>query len=310
MKIVFFGSPDSAVYSLEKILEKGHHVKLVVTQSDKPSGRGKKLTPSPVKRFAQTINIPVYQPERIRKDPLVLEKLKATDADLNVVVAYGQIIPASLIYLPRYHSINLHFSLLPKYRGASPVHWSILNGDKITGVSIFELNEKMDEGDLLTKKELEILPGEYAHELETRLAAIGAELLCQTIEQIDTLPHIKQDHSQATFAPLLKKEDGRIDWTKKAVEIDRKIRAFTPWPSAFSFLGQKRIKVIKGKSQDDKSHDFSPGEIIAVDKTGIQVCCGQNSIYLVEELQPEGKKAMNAHAFSLGAHLIPGTKFL
>jgi methionyl-tRNA formyltransferase len=310
MKIVFFGSPDSAVYSLAKILEKGHHISLIITQPDKPSGRGKKLTPSPVKRFAQTINIPVYQPERIRKDPLALEKLKTIDADLNVVVAYGQIIPASLIYLPRYHSINLHFSLLPKYRGASPVHWSILNGDKITGVTIFELNEKMDEGNLLAKKELEILPGEYAHELEMRLAAIGAELLCKTIEHIDTIPHIKQDHSQATFAPLLKKEDGRIDWTKSAVEIDRKVRAFTPWPSAFSFLGQKRIKVIKGKNLDGKSHDHTPGEIIAVDKIGIQVCCGQNSIYLVEELQPEGKKAMKAHAFSLGAHIIPGIKFL
>jgi methionyl-tRNA formyltransferase len=309
MKIVFFGSPDSAVFSLNKILEHGHRVELIITQPDRPSGRGKKLTPSPVKSFAQESNIPVYQPERIRKDPAALDKLQRIDPDLNVVVAYGQIIPASLIYFPRYNSINLHFSLLPKYRGASPVPWTILNGDKITGVTIFELDEKMDTGDLLAKQELEILPGEYAHELEARLSAIGADLLCKTIDQIDSIPHIKQDHSQATFAPLLKKEDGRIDWTKHAIEIDRKIRAFTPWPSAYSFLDQKRIKIIKGKSQDDKKYRFIPGEILATAKTGIHVGCGHNSIYSIEELQPEGKKAMNAYAFSLGIQIEPGTKF-
>ena len=308
MKIVFFGSPDSAAHSLGKIIEDGHHVELIITQPDKPSGRGKKLASSPVKNYAQAFNIPVYQPARIRKDPSALDKLKGIEPDLNVVVAYGQIIPAPLIYLPRYNSINLHFSLLPKYRGAAPVHWSILNGDKITGVTIFELNEKMDEGDVLAKQELEILSWEYAHELEVRLATIGAELLCKTIKQIHSIPHIKQDHSQATFAPLLKKEDGKIDWTKSATEIDRKIRAFTPWPSAFSFLDQKRIKVIKGKILDDKPHVFSPGEILGVDKTGIHVGCGENSIYLIEELQAEGKKSMNAYAFSLGAQINPGTK--
>jgi methionyl-tRNA formyltransferase len=310
MKIVFFGSPDSAVYSLKKILEEGRRVELIITQPDKLAGRGKKLTASPVKRFAQAFNIPVYQPAKIRKDPIALEKLKEIDPDINVVVAYGQIIPASLIYLPRYNSINLHFSLLPKYRGASPVHWSILNGEKSTGVTIFELNEKMDEGDILAKRELEILPGEYAHELEVRLAEIGTELLCKTIDQIDSIPHTKQNHSQATFAPLLKKEDGRIDWTKSAVEIDRKIRAFTPWPSAYTFLDQKRIKITRGKTQGGKAHGFSPGEMLGVNKTGIRVSCGQNSMYLIEELQPEGKKAMNAYAFTLGTQISPGAKFL
>ena len=310
MKIVFFGSPDSSVYSLKKILEEGHRVELIITQPDKPAGRGNKLTTSPVKRFAQAVNIPVYQPARIRKDPIALEKLKGIDADINLVVAYGQILPTSLIYYPKYNSINLHFSLLPKYRGASPVHWSILNGDKSTGVTIFELNEKMDEGDLLAQQELGILPGEYAHDLEVRLAAIGAELLCKTVDQIDSIPHTKQDHSQATFAPLLKKEDGKIDWTKSAIEIDRKIRAFTPWPSAYSFLDQKRIIFTRGKVLDGKSHGLSPGEILGVNKTGIQVSCGQNSIYLIGELQPEGKKAMNAYAFSLGTQINPGTKFL
>jgi methionyl-tRNA formyltransferase len=309
MKIVFFGSPDSAVCSLKKILDKGHHVELIITQPDKPAGRGKKLAVSPVKSFAQAKDIPVYQPAKIKKDLLALEKLKQVDPDINVVVAYGQFIPASIIYLPKYNSINLHFSLLPKYRGASPVHWSILNGENVTGVTIFELNEKMDSGDLLAKQELEILPGEYAHDLEARLALMGAELLCKTLDQIDSVPHTKQDHAQATFAPLIKKEDGRIDWAKNAVEVDRKVRAFSQWPSAYSFLGQKRIKIIKGKKQDGKTSGFIPGEILDLKKSGIQVCCGQNSIYLIEELQPEGKKRMKAYAFSLGAHIGPGTKF-
>ncbi len=310
MKIVFFGSPDSSVYSLKKILKEGHSVELIITQPDKPAGRGNKMTTSPVKRFAQALNIPVYQPARIRKDPFALEKLKGINPDINLVVAYGQIIPTPLIYYPKYNSINLHFSLLPKYRGASPVHWSILNGDKSTGVTIFELNEKMDSGDLLSQQKLGILPGEYARDLEVRLAAIGAELLCKTVDQIDSIPHTKQAHSQATFAPLLKKEDGKIYWTKSASEIDRKIRAFTPWPSAYSFLDQKRIIITRGKVLDGKSHGLSPGKIFDVNKTGIQVCCGQNSIYLIEKLQPAGKKAMNAYAFSLGTQINPGTKFI
>jgi methionyl-tRNA formyltransferase len=309
MKIIFFGSPDSAVNSLEKILGEGHHVELIITQPDKPAGRGKKLAPSPVKRFAQKSHIPVYQPIKIRKDPHVLELMTSINPDLNVVVAYGQIIPALLIYYPKYNSINLHFSLLPKYRGASPVPWSILNGEKITGVTIFELNEKMDEGDILAQQELEILPGEYAQELELRLAQMGAKLLCKAISQIDSLPHKKQDLSQATSAPLLKKEDGRIDWTKNAIEIDRKIRAFTPWPSAFSFINQKRIKVIRGKIEDAQTHNSAPGEILDVNKTGILVRCGQNSIYLIQDLKPEGKNIMSAYAFSLGASIKPGDKF-
>jgi methionyl-tRNA formyltransferase len=309
MKIVFFGSPDSAVYSLRKIIEEGHRVELIITKPDMPAGRGKKLVSPPVKHFAQANNIPVYQPTKIRKDPVALEKLEEIDPDMNVVVAYGQIIPASIIYYPRYNSINLHFSLLPKYRGASPLHWSILNGEKITGVTIFELNEKMDEGDILSMQELPILPGEYAHELEFRLAKIGSELLCKTIDQIDSIPHTKQDHSEATFAPLLKKEDGRLDWTKNAIEIDRKIRAFTPWPSAFSFFDQKRIKIIRGKNQDSKTYSHIPGEILDVNKTGIQVYCGQNSTYLIEELQPEGKKVMSAYAFSLGTQISQGNRF-
>ena len=309
MKLVFFGSPTSAVYSLQKILERGHKVELIVTQPDKLAGRGKRPTPSPVKRFSLKHNIPVIQPEKIRKDLLALEKIKEVNPELNVVVAYGQIIPASMIYLPKHNSINLHFSLLPKYRGASPVHWAILNGEEKTGVTIFELNENMDEGDILTKQEVEILPGEYAHELETRLAEIGAKLLCQTIERIDSISHEKQDHSQATYATRLKKEDGRIDWTKEALFIERQVRACTPWPSAYSFFEEKRIKILKGREQIGEYPDFLPGKILGAKKEGLEVGCGQDSIFLIEELQPEGKKAMSAHAFSLGAKIESDNKF-
>ncbi len=310
MKIIFFGSPAVAVHSLKKILEKGHDIGLVITQPDKPAGRGKKSTSSPVKLFALEEKIPVYQPVKIRKDPQALQKMHAVNPDLNVVVAYGQIIPASLIYFPKYNSINLHFSLLPKYRGASPVYWTILNGEQTTGVTIFELNEKMDEGDILARQEVEIFPEEYAFELESRLAEIGAELLCQTIDRIGTVPHIKQDHSQATYASLIKKEDGRIDWTQEAALVDRKVRAFTPWPSAFTFYKDKRIKILRGRVQSGPFPDFFPGEILLVKKEGIEVGCGEKSVYLIEKLQPEGKKTLSAYAFTLGARIMPGDKFI
>jgi methionyl-tRNA formyltransferase len=309
MKLVFFGSPAAAVHSLKKVLEKGHHVALVITQPDRPAGRGKKTTLSPIKKFSLEHNIPVFQPEKIRKDPVVLEKIKDIHPEMNVVVAYGQIIPKSVIYFPEYNSINVHFSLLPKYRGASPVQWAVLNGEQKTGVTIFELNEKMDEGDILAKEELLISPREYAYELEARLAEIGADLLCQTIDKIERIPHQKQDHSKATFAPKLKKEQGRIDWNQEAVRVDRKVRAFTPWPSAFSYLNGKRIIILKGRDKPGKIPDILPGEVLYAKKEGIEVLCGQGSIYLIEELQPEGKKAMSAHAFTLGEKVIRGDKF-
>jgi methionyl-tRNA formyltransferase len=310
MKIIFFGSPAIAVHSLNKILERGHDVGLVITQPDKPAGRGKKLAPSPVKLFAQDHDIPVFQSSKIRKDPQALQKLQDVDPDLNVVVAYGQIIPASLIYFPKYNSINLHFSLLPKYRGASPVSWAILTGENTTGVTIFELDEKMDEGDILARQKVEIFPDEYAYELENRLAEIGTELLCQTISRIDTIPHIKQDHARATYAPLLKKEDGRIDWAEGASSVDRKVRAFNPWPSAFAYYGDKRIKILRGRERRGQFSAFSPGEVLGVKKEGLEVGCGEKTVYLIEELQLEGRQAMSAYAFTLGTRMKTGDKFI
>ncbi len=311
MRIVFFGSPESAIPSLRKILEESHEVKLIITQPDKPSGRGKKITASPVKRFALEKGISVYQPRRIRKDPAALKTLSEIDPDLNVVVAYGQIIPASIIYLPRHNSINLHFSLLPKYRGASPIQWAILNGETTTGLTIFELNEHMDEGDILTQRKTGIHPYEKAFELEERLANEGADLLVKTIRQIDTLTPLKQDHAQATYAPLIKKEDGQIDWTSEAISVDRKVKAFSPWPSAFTYFRGKRMKILNGRVEPTEPvSSIKPGEIRASRKGGLSVACGDDNIYVIDRLQPENRKAMSAHSFSLGANVKPGEFFI
>jgi len=310
MKIVFFGSPALALPSLKKLLEEDHSIDLIITQPDRPSGRGKKLVSCPVKKTALDLNISFYQPLKIRKDQTALDKIKEIEPDLNVVVAYGQIIPSSIIYLPRYNSLNVHFSLLPKYRGASPVQWALLEGEDKTGITIFELDEKMDEGDILIQEEVKIFPDENATELEARLAQKGADLLIKTIAQIDKLKHIKQDHSQATYAPKISKKDGKIDWTKNSLYIERQVKAFTPWPSAYAFLKDIRIKIHKGKKiEKEAPPGSSSGEISAIKKEGIEVCCGKGSTYLIEGLQPENRKRMDAYAFSLGAEIKPGDIF-
>ncbi len=309
MKIVFFGSPASAIPTFKKLLEADHRIELVITQPDRPRGRGKKLVFPPVKVLAQELNIPCFQPPKIRNDPLAVQKIINIKPDLIVVVAYGQIIPDSIIYLPSYNSINLHFSLLPEYRGASPVQWAILNGEEKTGITIFQLNEKMDEGDILSQEQVKIFPAEKAFELEARLAEMGAKLLVRTISQINKINPQKQNHSQATYAPKLKKEDGRIDWKKDALLIDRKVRAFNPWPSTFTFLYEKRIKIHEGTDKGKLSRLSSPGKILAVSKEGIEVCCGGKTSYLIQKIQPENKKEMDAYAFSHGAAIKIGDAF-
>ncbi len=307
MNIVFFGSPATARISLLKILEAGFDVRLVVTQPDRPAGRGKRLRPSEVKLCAQGHGIPLLQSRRIRKDPAALERLTEARPDLNVVVAYGQIIPASLIYLPQCNSINLHFSLLPAFRGAAPVQWALMRGEEETGITVFELNEKMDEGPILSRQCVAILPQENARELEDRLAGIGADLLVETIVRIRELKPEPQDHSLATYAPLIHKEDGRIDWSLPAAKIDNQVRAFTPWPSTFTYQGSRRLKILRGHvTESEGCPEGMPGRIQGVTPAGVDICCGDGRNYRVQELQPENKPAMSAHSFSLGAHLRPG----
>ena len=311
MRVIFFGSPPTALPALESLLKSGHSIELVVTQPDRPSGRGKRLTPCAVKAFALERNIPFYQPEKIRLDARAPEKIGFFRPDISVVVAYGQIIPLSLIELPRYRSVNVHFSLLPKYRGASPVQWAILNGETTTGVTIFVLNEKMDEGDILTQEKVEIAPGEKARDLESRLAQTGAGLLVKTLQNFESLKPVPQDRSLATLAPKIRKEDGRIDWTKNAELIDRQVRAFSGWPSAYTFIKEKRIIVAGGKpvAIGERPDVSKPGQVTSIRKEGIGVGCGGGNVFLIERLQPEGGKEMEAYAYSLGGEIKTGDFF-
>jgi methionyl-tRNA formyltransferase len=306
MKIVFFGSPAAALPSLRGLIDAGHSVELVVTQPDRPAGRGRKLQPSTVKAFALEPGIPVIEPAKIRTDESALERIRAVGPDVNIVVAYGQIIPNAIHALPRHRSLNVHFSLLPKYRGAAPVQWTILNGDAESGVTIIELNDRMDEGDILAMKRIPVGPRETARELEERLAGLGAALLLETIEHIDGISRIGQDHSLATPAPKIKKEDGRIRWEDAAPAVDRRVRALADRPGAYTFFKGRRIGILRGRNLETASTGQAPGTVLTVGKDGLTVACGGGTAYLVEELQPEGKGPMAAHVFSLGTRIDPG----
>jgi methionyl-tRNA formyltransferase len=306
MKTVFFGSPTTALPSLEALLEAGHSVELVVTQPDKPAGRGRKLMPSAVKSFAVERGIPVIGPVKIRTDESTLESVRAASPDVNIVVAYGQIIPNAVHYFPRHHSLNVHFSVLPRYRGAAPVQWTVLNGDRESGVTIIELNDRMDEGDILAVRRVPVGPRETALELEDRLAVIGAELLVETLDRIGSVGRLAQDHSLATLAPKIKKEDGRVRWEDGAVAVDRQVRALADRPGVYTFFGTKRLNILRGRDLPPGQTADGPGRILAVGKEGLAVGCGGGAAYLVEELQPEGKGRMAAHVFSLGTRINPG----
>lgn len=311
MRIVFFGSPAAALPSLEALLGAGHEVALAVTQPDRPAGRGRRLMPPAVKSFARQRGIPTIEPARIRTDPAALERIQAAAPDVNVVVAYGQIIPRSIHYFPRRHSLNVHFSLLPRYRGAAPVQWTVLNGDAESGVTIIELDDRMDEGDVLAREPVAVGPRETAAALEARLAGLGAALLVSTLARIDSVPHTPQDHSLATLAPKFRKEDGRVAWTDTAAAIDRKVLALAEKPGVFTFFGGRRLGIGRGRALGPAEcpppgPGPDPGTVLRAGKSGLEVACGAATAYLIEELQPEGKGVMPAYAFSLGTKIAPG----
>ncbi|MGA2586473.1 MAG: methionyl-tRNA formyltransferase [Candidatus Aminicenantales bacterium] len=303
MRVVFFGSPEAALPSFARLLKAGYEVDLVVTQPDRPAGRGKKVTAGPIKKFALERGIAISQPERIRTEAAAFAAIRDVQADVHVVVAYGQIIPTSIIDLPRHKSLNVHFSLLPKYRGASPVSWAILNGETKTGVTIIRLNAKMDEGDILSATETDIFAGENAGELESRLAEIGAGLLLDTLSHLESITPLPQDHSLACLAPKIKKEDGKIVWSMDAGLIDRKVRAFSPRPSAFTFLRGQRLIILKGRALAGPAAADEPGKVLSVSKEGLDVCCKNKTIYRILRLQPESKGAMEAHAYTLSGKI-------
>ncbi|MEO5923616.1 MAG: methionyl-tRNA formyltransferase [Bryobacteraceae bacterium] len=291
------GTPAFAVPSLEKLVEAGHRVLAVFTQPDRPKGRGQKESMPPVKEAALRLGLPVFQPERVRV-PEVVEQLAAMKPDVMIVVGYGQIIPQSILDIPPAGIINLHASLLPKYRGAAPIQWAIARGETRTGNTTMRINAGLDTGDMLLKQELEIGPEETSVELGPRLAMAGAELLVETLAKLDTIQPEPQDHSQATWAPVIKKEDGRIDWSMGAPEMINRMRAFTPWPGCYGFLREQRLHIWKAKPAE---RALPPGAL-RVDGRRLFAGCGQGSLELLE-VQLEGRKRMDTAAFLNGLSL-------
>ncbi|MCU0244832.1 MAG: methionyl-tRNA formyltransferase [Acidobacteria bacterium] len=307
MKTVFFGSPATALPSLEALLSAGHTVELVVTQPDKPAGRGRRPAASAVKALALERGLPVIEPARIRTDAAALERITAAAPDVNVVVAYGQIIPRAVHYFPRFHSLNVHFSLLPAYRGAAPVQRAVLAGDAETGVTIIELDDRMDEGDILAVERTPLGPRETAAALEARLAVLGARLLVATLGRIDAIERLDQDDARATLAPKVLKEEGRLDWSMPAPVLDRRVLALGDRPGTYTFFRGRRLNVLAGHVPEGAGREAGePGRILSVGRSGIAVACGGGTAFLIEQVRPEGKGPMTAHAFSLGTRLSPG----
>lgn len=308
LRIIFLGTPELAAASLAALLrEPAFHVLSAATQPDRPKGRDLKLQPSPVKQLALTAGLPVLQPEKARDEKFITE-LRALAPDLIAVAAFGQILPKAILELPRFGCLNVHTSLLPKYRGAAPIQWAILNGDAETGVTIMKMDVGLDTGAILTQRTTPIRDEDNAATLHDRLAQIGAELLVQTIPDYiaGKIPPQPQDAAQATHVGKIKKEDGRIDWQQSARAIWNRIRAFTPWPGAFTFLsGQPQPQLLKIWGAEMVSQLGAPGQILQVEKSGIIVGCGQDALR-VTALQREGGRRMSAADFLAGHPLKAG----
>lgn len=296
MRIVFFGSSAFAVSSLERLLNSQHDVQAVVTQPDRKKGRNLKLTATPVKALAESKKIKIFQPQGIA-DPASIKHLKSFRADLFIVVAFGEILTGSVLEIPRLYSINLHASLLPKYRGAAPINWAIINGEKTTGLSIIRMNEKMDAGDIILQRKIEIEKGDTSETLGGKLADLGAILLLDAIRFIeqDKIEFKKQDEKNITFAPKLKKDDGFIDWTKSAAEIHNKVRGTIPWPGAYTYFNDKKISIWKAQVLDGKAN---PGEVAEAEKKLIVGTGG--GLLQIDKIQIEGKKPMETSDFLRG----------
>jgi methionyl-tRNA formyltransferase len=307
VRLIFLGTPDFAVPTLEKILAAGHTVLTVITQPDRPKGRDQTLAASPVKEAAVRHGLPVFQPERIRR-PEVVEHLAKLRAEAMVVVGYGQIIPQSILDLPPHGIINVHASLLPKYRGAAPIQWAIANGETVTGVTTMRIDAGLDTGDMLLRAETGIGPEETATELGDRLALIGADLLVETLARIETggLVPEKQDPSQATFAPILKKEDGRIDWRQPALAIHNRVRGLLPWPGAYTKFRGQTAHIWK-----TRVGTRVPGQAGQLRRAGrsLQAVCGDGIALEALELQLEGKKRISGEAFANGQRLAENESF-
>ncbi len=305
MKVVFMGTPDFAVPTLEKIIEAGHEVIGVVTQPDKAKGRGKKVLFPPVKEKALEHNLTVYQPRRAR-EPEFIEQMRALNPDVMVVVAFGQILPKDILDIPKYGCINVHASLLPKYRGAAPIQWAVINGDAVSGVTTMQMDVGLDTGDMLLKTEVPLAEDETGGSLFDKLSTLGGELLIETLDKIQTgdIHPEKQDDSQAgEYARTLDKALGNVDFSMSAAAIERLIRGLNPWPSAYTFYNGKTMKL--WKAEVVPGTDAAPGQIVSVDKQSFTVQTGEGGLRILE-LQLEGKKRMDAGAFLRGCALSAG----
>ena len=306
LNLVFCGTPAFAVPTLEKLVQSGFRVSLAVTQPDRPKGRGLELIPSPVKQSALQRELPITQPDKIKNNDAFRSQLAALKPDAIIVVGYGRLIPQWMLDLPPLGNINLHASLLPKYRGAAPIQWAIAQGETITGVTTMRLDAGLDTGDILLQRELPITPDDTAETLAPRLAATGAELMVDTLRglQVGTVHLHPQDHSQATLAPLLKKEDGMIDFSRPATQILNRIRGFQPWPGAFTSFRGKNLQITKATPLNDSL----PRTELHVRESRLLVGCGHSSSLELIEVQPEGKKRMPARDFIHGYRPQPGEK--
>jgi methionyl-tRNA formyltransferase len=305
MRIVFMGTPEFAVPSLEALLKSDDNVVGIVTQPDRPRGRGQRLLPSPVKVIAQREGIPLLQPIKM-KDPAFMAELSSWNPDVIAVAAFGRILPPAILSLPPRGCINVHGSLLPKYRGAGPIQWALINGERETGITTMLMDAGMDTGAMLLQASIDIGPEDTAGSLSSRLADLGGRVLVETLSQLKagTLTPRPQDHSQATLAPLLKKEDGVIDWSLAATSIANRIRGLTPWPGAFTFVGADRWTIYRAVVIDEAT-TLSPGQITALAKDAIHVATG-SGVLAIRELQPANGRRMPAAQYLTGHPLQTG----
>lgn len=308
MRVIFMGTPDFAVGTLEEIIKAGHEVALVVTQPDKPKGRGNAVQFTPVKECAIAHDIPVFAPKKIRESDNI-EYLRKFEPDIIIVAAFGQILPKAILDMPKYGCVNVHASLLPKYRGAAPIQWAVINGDEVSGVTTMRMNEGLDTGDMIAKRELRLAEDETGGSLFDKLADLGAKLCVETMEMIEngTAVYTPQDSEAATHTSMIRKEMGDISWNRSAVDIERLIRGLNPWPSAYTHLDGKTFKIWKAQIISEGT-EYNPGCIVKVGKNELWVQTGEGILSLLE-VQIEGKKRMDIGSFLRGYPVKEGDFF-
>ena len=301
------GTPESAVSTLRRCLQDGHDVVAVWTQPDRPAGRGNKVSASPVKEFALSRGLTVQQPSKIKTEEAA-ELFRSHEADVAVVVAYGRILPKAFLEAPKQGCVNVHFSLLPKYRGAAPVNWAIVNGESDTGVTTMMVEPELDSGPILLQRSTAIDATETAPQVMQRLAEMGADLLSETLRDFGKVRAREQDHAQASFAPILKKEDGLIKWSSTATSIDRAIRGFQPWPNAYTAYQSRGLTVFRAEIGSATNEVAAPGQVLAARGDDLIVACGEQSTLRILELQPEARRRMGVRDFLNGVQVKVGDR--